>query len=1007
MKNRLFKIAAILCLSLSYITPNNTYANHAAGGEIIYSHISDSAYQFILKFYRDCGGPQAPASFNLCIFNTCTNQMVTVPMALWGGTLPPDNRPNGSPVSPGCSNTHTSCDGFNAVPGYEEWWYSCIVTALPLKCNYWKFACLVGNTSLCCRNSSTNLVGTPNFYIETKFNATVWSKDKNGHVLSPWENSSPYYSVKPVPYVCLNIPYSYNNGAIDPDGDSLWSQMINPLSAANCTGTPSMAPLRNLNPAINFSTNPFPTNNTFNLNGGNGQLSFSASTVGAGTMTIQTKEYRKDTNNVVREIGSIMRDVQVRVLSCSTVVPRLDTVSVSNGHFENGKIYGCVGEKLQFCFTITSAKLNSVLLAEDNLKQAIPTAKISYTGLGTDTVKGCFEWTPSISDIGPKTFIVIMKDSTCDPPGILFQYAETINLHIWGPVDVTPDTSICSGESIILGVTGGGKYVWNILSGTDPSLSTTTGPVTVATPKTKTVYQVISNMNKYCPDLNKDTVSISVLNGPQIKGQPDDTTCPNYPVKMDIGLIRSPGAHYNIKWTPATGLNNTSIANPETMLKKAQEYHIEVSSDINRCKTFDTVLIDVLKGLMIENPDTSVCQGDKVVIRGKGDSRYTFKWVTNDNGAVITAPGQIITDITPGTIGKHTYTLHGTYYKCMGVDSTAELDIDMQPIPTAKINDDASLCYGDTMQLNAVVVPGTYPEYSYNWQPGAALNFPDHIDPIFSAINTGVNNIRFIVSTPAGCSDTDEIKLNVFAAEFVVMPNDTAICPGDSISLNMNLTEEATFQWSPDFNISDIKSLQPIVWPVGKQTYKVVAMDKLGCLDTADVTVNVFAAPILDIPHEVKLFPGESYRVDPGGNCLYYNWFPPLGMNNADVSNPNISPDVDTRYIVTARTESGCSIKDTMNVIVLSGALIEVPNAFSPGNNGTLRIIKRGDVQLRLFSIYSRWGTKVFETSDIYQGWDGTYNGEKQPTGVYIYAVKAVGPSGEPINKQGNITLLR
>src|SRR5690606_25745116 len=142
------------------------------------------------------------------------------------------------------------------------------------KCNYWRFSALVGTTALCCRNFSTNLQGTPNFYIETTFNtsinhhSSILYKDPITKVIrqrGPWDNSSPYYSVKQIPYACINDQYTYNNGAIDTDADSLSSQMVNPMSSVSCSSTPTLALPQNMNPPINFTTNPFQTNNSFSL----------------------------------------------------------------------------------------------------------------------------------------------------------------------------------------------------------------------------------------------------------------------------------------------------------------------------------------------------------------------------------------------------------------------------------------------------------------------------------------------------------------------------------------------------------------------------------------------------------------------------------------------------------------------------------------------------------------------------------------------------------------------
>jgi gliding motility-associated-like protein len=96
-------------------------------------------------------------------------------------------------------------------------------------------------------------------------------------------------------------------------------------------------------------------------------------------------------------------------------------------------------------------------------------------------------------------------------------------------------------------------------------------------------------------------------------------------------------------------------------------------------------------------------------------------------------------------------------------------------------------------------------------------------------------------------------------------------------------------------------------------------------------------------------------------------------------------------------------------VLVKPESLLDVPNAFSPGSqpNGTIKVERRGIATLNSFRIFNRWGTKVFETNDINQGWDGRFNGEPQPMGVYVYIVEATTNTGRRFTKQGNITLIR
>ena len=88
--------------------------------------------------------------------------------------------------------------------------------------------------------------------------------------------------------------------------------------------------------------------------------------------------------------------------------------------------------------------------------------------------------------------------------------------------------------------------------------------------------------------------------------------------------------------------------------------------------------------------------------------------------------------------------------------------------------------------------------------------------------------------------------------------------------------------------------------------------------------------------------------------------------------------------------------------------IIDVPTAFSPNGDGQNDILYvRGSGYTGFeFMLYNRLGQLVFNTKNNSDGWDGTYNREKQESEVYFYILKATCVSGEKINKTGNITLL-
>src|SRR5690606_26449671 len=161
--------------------------------------------------------------------------------------------------------------------------------------------------------------------------------------------------------------------------------------------------------------------------------------------------------------------------------------------------------------------------------------------------------------------------------------------------------------------------------------------------------------------------------------------------------------------------------------------------------------------------------------------------------------------------------------------------------------------------------------------------------------------------------------------------------------------------------------------PATTTEYSVLIKDSHGCLDTHTVTVQIYPLAVIEMPDEVTIYPGETYQVQPRTNAVYFDWFPPSGMNDPKVSDPVFNPDVRTRYFVTATTENGCMVVDSIDVLV-EGTVIDMPNAFTPGNgSSTFKATKRGIAELKEFAIFNRWGNKIFSTANIDQGWDGTY----------------------------------
>ncbi|MCW3119127.1 MAG: gliding motility-associated C-terminal protein, partial [Chitinophagaceae bacterium] len=59
------------------------------------------------------------------------------------------------------------------------------------------------------------------------------------------------------------------------------------------------------------------------------------------------------------------------------------------------------------------------------------------------------------------------------------------------------------------------------------------------------------------------------------------------------------------------------------------------------------------------------------------------------------------------------------------------------------------------------------------------------------------------------------------------------------------------------------------------------------------------------------------------------------------------------------------------------------------------------------FSIFNRWGERVFNTKSPTQCWDGNYKGNRQKSDVYVYIIRAKSFCEASIFRKGTVALIR
>jgi gliding motility-associated-like protein len=199
-------------------------------------------------------------------------------------------------------------------------------------------------------------------------------------------------------------------------------------------------------------------------------------------------------------------------------------------------------------------------------------------------------------------------------------------------------------------------------------------------------------------------------------------------------------------------------------------------------------------------------------------------------------------------------------------------------------------------------------------------------------------------------------------------------------------------------------------------TYRLTVTDGNGCqsLQPAMVTVTVIPPPRLFAGNDTSILAGQSlplHAVDVDGIGLgQWGWSPPVELDNAYVQDPLALPTQSVTYTVTASTAAGCEATASIAVKIFSVSDIFVPNAFTPnrdGHNDLLRALPVGIREFRYFAVFSRYGQRIYYTTDPSAGWNGMINGQYQPTGTYVWMSGGVDYRGVLVQRQGTVLLIR
>jgi gliding motility-associated-like protein len=278
-----------------------------------------------------------------------------------------------------------------------------------------------------------------------------------------------------------------------------------------------------------------------------------------------------------------------------------------------------------------------------------------------------------------------------------------------------------------------------------------------------------------------------------------------------------------------------------------------------------------------------------------------------------------------------------------------------------------------------------------------------------------------VVTDSAGCTVTTNaviIQPEVPSSVVIGVPS-TTICAGDTIvfvAAPTNGGYSPSFQWQVNgLNLGTGSDTLVDGALADADRVSCILTSSLTCTLPADtsntITMTVHPAPTVNAGDDTTIAPGKSLQLSPviTGTITAYQWTPATGLDNPFQPDPIATPAVNTVYRLTVASDDGCKASGKVSIGVFYP--LQMPGAFTPngdGKNDLFIVPPSGPQKIKYFSVYNRWGDRVFMTTDSSTGWDGNFNNRQAPTGTYVWEMEYEDPlTGKDLKAMGTVVLIR
>jgi gliding motility-associated-like protein len=374
-------------------------------------------------------------------------------------------------------------------------------------------------------------------------------------------------------------------------------------------------------------------------------------------------------------------------------------------------------------------------------------------------------------------------------------------------------------------------------------------------------------------------------------------------------------------WSPATGLNNASIANPVATPATSTVYSVTISeNDImgHVCPTTHTLNVTVYPA-----PDA---QANAVI--QPCTSTFDFNNTSGITSGTITYDWDFDDGIHSSTASpSHTYSSNGSYTVSLHVTSDHGcLDSLFIPLQTNLTPDfatgGASYCGDSIVPVQLTASGGT----SYSWAPAAGLSNASIANPVASPTVSTTYSVTISETDFGGnvCSSVHTMNITVYPTVTANFTYSANACGNTVAFTNSSTGAISTYAWNFGDGLgSSLQNPDHSYTAPGTYPVSLFVQNTFGCTDTITKPLTLAGFNPIGISAAQSICYNQSAQLYASGG-LAYSWAPSASLSNSTIANPTASPSVTTIYTVTITTQSTSGqtcyseLSTTVNVAALS-----------------------------------------------------------------------------------------